>query len=375
MIKNAFIYRIVTAPIDKSIELGLKAHAFVPCQPSQEKSVGWVPPRGHDHGALLESVGSQWILKLMMETKAVPASVVKREAQEKCSQIEASTGRKPGKKEKREIMDDVRMSLLPMAFAKQSAVLIWIDLSAELLVIDASTQTKADEALSLLIKAVDGLVLQMINTQISPSAAMALWLQSMEAPEDFTVDRECELKACDESRAVVRYGRHALDIDEVVQHVTQGMLPTRLAMTFNNRVSFVLTEGLQLKKISILDIVFEQSAEKEGADDHFDADVAIMTGEVSKLLPALFEVLGGEIEPAQADIETAAAAPAYIGDGPDPLYETALDLVIKGHKASISYVQRHLRIGYNRAARLIETMEQSGYVSRMQSDGSRKVLT
>ncbi len=58
----------------------------------------------------------------------------------------------------------------------------------------------------------------------------------------------------------------------------------------------------------------------------------------------------------------------------DPLYDQAVDIVLKSRRASISLVQRHLRIGYNRAARLIEQMERAGLVSSMQSNGNREVI-
>jgi S-DNA-T family DNA segregation ATPase FtsK/SpoIIIE len=58
----------------------------------------------------------------------------------------------------------------------------------------------------------------------------------------------------------------------------------------------------------------------------------------------------------------------------DPLYDEAVSIVLKSRRASISSVQRQLRIGYNRAARLIEEMERAGLVSAMQSNGNREVL-
>ena len=58
----------------------------------------------------------------------------------------------------------------------------------------------------------------------------------------------------------------------------------------------------------------------------------------------------------------------------DPLYDQAVEMVLRTRRASISLVQRHLRIGYNRAARLIEQMEQAGLVSAMQTNGNREVL-
>jgi S-DNA-T family DNA segregation ATPase FtsK/SpoIIIE len=58
----------------------------------------------------------------------------------------------------------------------------------------------------------------------------------------------------------------------------------------------------------------------------------------------------------------------------DPMYDQAVEVVLKNRRASISLVQRHLRIGYNRAARLIEDMERAGLVSAMQSNGNREIL-
>jgi S-DNA-T family DNA segregation ATPase FtsK/SpoIIIE len=68
-------------------------------------------------------------------------------------------------------------------------------------------------------------------------------------------------------------------------------------------------------------------------------------------------------------------APAGEGGGEaDALYDQAVQVVLKNRRASISLVQRHLRIGYNRAARLLEQMENSGVVSAMQSNGNRDIL-
>ncbi|MBP9683968.1 MAG: recombination-associated protein RdgC [Rhodoferax sp.] len=295
MFKNVIVYRIGPgwSATMAQMEEGLDPERFVACGASQEKSIGWTEPRGEAHGPLVESVGGQLILKLKIETRSLPGSVITRKAKERIAHIEATTGRKPGKKETREIKEDIKLELLPMAFTKESSVLIWIDPDANLLVIDAGSQAKADEVVTMLVKCLAGLAVTLINTKVSPTAAMSDWLVTQEAPAGFSVDRECELKAADESKAVVRYSRHPLDNEEVKQHVEAGKLPTRLALTWDSRVSFVLTESLQLKKIAFLDVVFEGTS--AGKDDGFDADTAIATGELCKLLPDLFEALGGEM--------------------------------------------------------------------------------
>jgi recombination associated protein RdgC len=293
--KNVMVYRIGEgwSPSLEQMEQALDAERFVPCGASQEKAIGWVEPRGEAHGPLVEAVSGQRILKLKIETKGVPGSVVTRKAKERSAVIEATEGRKPGKKEMKEIKEDVKMSLMPMAFSKESSVWVWIDPATQLMVLDAGSQAKADEVVTMLIKSFAGLSLTLINTQMSPQSAMASWLITQESPAAFSVDRECELKAADESKSVVRYVRHPLDTDEVKQHVEGGKLPTRLALTWEGRVSFSLTEGMQLKKVTFLDVVFEATSTEK--DEGFDADVTIATGELSKLIPDLFEALGGEM--------------------------------------------------------------------------------
>ena len=85
------------------------------------------------------------------------------------------------------------------------------------------------------------------------------------------------------------------------------------------------------------------------------------------------EYLEEVLEPASAD-ELGAGAPGEPTGEKDPLYDQAVEIVIRTRRPSISLVQRHLRIGYNRAARLIEDMERAGMVSAMQSNGNREVL-
>ncbi|MDH4417707.1 MAG: recombination-associated protein RdgC [Acidovorax sp.] len=299
MFKHLIIYRICSlwegdfSPIEQA----LAKTPFMECGATQEKSIGWVPPRGEAHGALVESIGGQWIARLMTETKAIPASVLARKVKEKAERIEQETGRKPGKKESKELKDEAKLDLLPMAFTKQASMWVWIDPAARLLVLDTASQGRADEVVTLLVEALPGLSVSLINTQTSPQAAMAHWLKEQEPPVGFTVDRECELKSASEEKAVVRYGRHPLDIAEVQAHIDAGKLPTKLAMTWDDRVSFLLTEGLQVRKLQFLDIVFEgQKADAGG----FDTDMAIATGELVKLIPDLIEALGGEAETSMA---------------------------------------------------------------------------
>jgi recombination associated protein RdgC len=299
MFKNALIYRIEAwdKPDLAVIEARLDGARFIACGATQPESAGWVAPRGARHGALAESVGGQLILNLCTETKAVPASVVKSQLDERLDKIEQDTGRRPRGKSAREIKEEIVHDLMPRAFPKRSTTLVWVDAAARLLVVGAASARKADGVVTLLVDLLGGgLRLNLIQTELAPATAMADWLTQREAPSPFSVDRDCELKQADSEKSAIRYARHSLDIDEVGEHIAQGKLPTQLALTWNSRVSFVLTETLALKKIKLLDVVIEgQSAASGKGDDGFDADVAITTGELSPLMADLIDALGGEI--------------------------------------------------------------------------------
>lgn len=313
MFKNLTVYRVGpewSATLEE-IEDSLAAARFAECGATQPQSLGWIAPRGTEHAPLVESVGGQWLLALMIERKALPSAVVKRRTDELVQQVEHSSGRKPGKKETKELKEQATLELLPMAFTKRATIRVWIDARQRLLMVDASSTTRAGEVVTQLIKSLPGLTLTMLQTTESAPVAMSQWLLNGEPPAAFTVDRECELKSPDEMKSVVRYARHPLDIDEVRQHIASGKQPTRLALTWQSRVSFVLSETGQIKKIDFLDVVFENHR-ADSRDDAFDADAAIATGELVKLIPDLIDALGGEMTlgDAQALPGTAAANPS-----------------------------------------------------------------
>ena len=312
MFKNLTVYRIGPDWVADAgaIESALDKLRFVPCGATQQESNGWVEPRGEDHGPLVEIVGGQLFLKLKFEKRLLPGSVVKERVDEIAEKIEHETGRKPGKKMTKELKEQAVLELLPMAFKKQSSLMVWIAPRERLLVIDAGSQGRADEVVALLVKALDGLAVSHLQTELSPASAMTGWLGTGEPPYNFVIDRECELKSPDEMKSVVRYARHPLDTEEVKQHITQGKVPTRLAMSWLDRVSFVLTESLQVKKLAFLDVVLEarDAGGKPSKDEMFDADAALATGELRRMIPDLIDALGGELAQIGGSPATGAAA-------------------------------------------------------------------
>jgi recombination associated protein RdgC len=307
MFKNSCYFRIADGfdlPALPVLEKALQKTRFVPCGPTVAESSGWVPPRGAKHAQLAEIVGGQLILKLCTEKRAVPSSAIKAAVEEKIERYRKETGQeRVSGRAKKEFKEEALLDLLPRAFTKRSHTLLWLAPELRLLVIDSGTLAGADRIVSALLASLldipgvgSALDLQLIPTELSPSAAMAHWLSTREAPYNFTIDRDCELKTPDDEKSSVRYARHTLDIDEVAQHIAAGKVPTQLAMTWNERVSFVLNDTGQVRRIKMLDVVME-GVDKPGKDDDgFDADAAILTGELAGLIPDLLAALGSDPE-------------------------------------------------------------------------------
>jgi len=329
MFKNALFFRIaedfVLPPLE-ALDEALQRGRFVPCGATQPEAMGWIAPRGNKSLALAETIGEQLILKLCTERRALPASAVKAALDERIEKHKAETGlERVSARIKKEMKEEVVQDLLPRAFSKKSSTLLWLDPVHKFLVVDSSSLAGADKVVTALVEALSEvpgalptLGARPVQTQTSAAAAMSHWLTTQEAPWNFSVDRDCELKAPDEQKSAVRYSRHTLEIDEVAQHIAAGKLPTQLALTWNERVSFVLTETGLVRKLKLLDVVMDGVQEGGKDDDGFDTDAAILTGELSALIPDLLEALGGEMGEAQAQAPAARADPQASSREPEP---------------------------------------------------------
>ena len=299
--KNLQIYRLPApwAMTAEQLEAHLAPQAFAPCTSLDMQSQGWVSPR--DNGMLVHTVNRQMLILLGTEKKLLPASVINQVAKEKAAELEEQQGFKPGRKQMKEIKEQVTDELLPRAFSIKRNTWTWIDPVNGWLVVDAASSSKAEEVLKLLIKAIDKFPMDGLRVARSPLAAMTDWLAADEAQGGFTVDQDTELRATGEGKATVRYVRHTLEADDVRRHIAAGKQCTRLAMTWADRVSFVLTESLTVKRIAPLDVLKEDSdSTMKNDDERFDSDIALMTGELHRMISDLVEALGGEMQEKKA---------------------------------------------------------------------------
>jgi recombination associated protein RdgC len=292
--RNLQLYRLTPGlKLDPENLAGrLAKHPLTPCGGLERQRIGWLPI--HDEDDYVYHQNGQMLIALGIEEKLLPSSVVKQAAEEKIAEIAEAEGYRPGAKRRKEIREQIEDDLLPRAFVKRATVFAWIDPVSGWLAVDAASATKAEALIKLLGETAPDLVVKLPHTQLSPGAAMTGWLAEGDAPSGFSIDRDCELRLPGEDRATVRYVRHALDGEEIGEHIAAGKQATRLGLTWADRVSIVLTEKLEIKRLQFLDILKEQSEQAEDAEAMFQIEFALMTGELAKLITDLVEALGGE---------------------------------------------------------------------------------
>lgn len=267
---------------------------FRPCGSQDHESRGWVPP--FDGGELVHAVGADLLVCMQVEQRILPAAVVQKEADKRAALIEQEQGFKLGRKAMKELREQITQELLPRAFTRIRKTYAWLNVGAGWLVVDAASERKAEDVLELLRHSLDTFPLALLRTVRSPMSAMADWLAGG-APEGFTLDQDFALQSISEDKARATFKGHDLEETHIDELLAAGNLPTKLAMTFDDRISFVLTERGALKRIDFLDVIRDQAkADDLDAETLFNADLALMAGEFERLLSSVTEALGGEIK-------------------------------------------------------------------------------
>jgi len=295
--RNLQIY-LLSAPVELSAEA---LHEKLTARPSREcgtmelSTYGWEPPLGR-HGKLLTHAVSECTMICMrLEEKVLPTAVVNQQLAQRISDLEEAEGRTVRRREKGEIKDEVFFDLLPKAFTKTVLTYAYIDSRNGWLLVDAASAKRAEELISLLRETLGSLPLRPLEVNQSPVDAMTNWLQSERLPEEFVIGDECELRDPAEEGGVVRCRRQDLEGKEIAGHLKAGKMVVKMSMEWHERLSFVLSEDLALKRLKFLDLIQEAAAESEADDPatRFDVDFALMSLELGRFVTSLIKLFGG----------------------------------------------------------------------------------
>jgi recombination associated protein RdgC len=277
-----------------ALENQLAERTLQPCGPFDMSSRGWVPVTGG--GRLLHTVNQQHMIALGVNQKLLPASIIRQVAQERAEIQAGEQGFPVGRRQMRELRARVADELRARALTRRRVTRAWMDPVGGWFAVDAAGIAGAETVVEALGDCLGSFAPLGIETERSPHAAMASWLMRGAAPGRFSIDDDLELHAADKSKTIIRYTRHPLDGKEIQAHLASGKYPTRLGLTWNDRISFVLTDKLQVKRLDFLEMNKDEPAEGEDVDpaEQFDIDFAVMAGELAAMLKDLADVLGKE---------------------------------------------------------------------------------
>ncbi|WP_040975915.1 recombination-associated protein RdgC [Necropsobacter massiliensis] len=294
--KHAMIFRL-TKTLDwdmERLQQQLAQCEFHACGQADMSKFGWANPLSGSE-LLHFSVGKQILLVAHKEEKILPSYVVKRELDSRIEALEQKENRKLKKIEKQALKDDVVSLLLPRAFSKHQQTALWIDAQHELIYVDAASSKRAEDVLALLRKSLGSLPVVPLSFANEPTLVMSDWVAQDKLPQWLNVLEDAELKGSQDN-AVIRCKQQALDTDEMLSLLQAGKQISKLALEWEEHLTFVLNEDCSLKRLKFADQIRDKNEDilKEDVAQRFDADFVLMTGILAKLTANLLEECGGE---------------------------------------------------------------------------------
>jgi recombination associated protein RdgC len=294
--RNLLLYRLLDRKglSPEHLEKHLAAHPFRPCRGMEPQSLGWEPPLGRTGQLLTHAANGCVLICARREERILPAAVVREALETRVAEIEAAEARTVRRRERQQLKEEIVVDLLPRAFTRSRRLFAYLDPRDGWLVVDSALAKQAEELLTLLRESLGSLKVRPAAVAQSPAALMTRWVRRR-PPRGWQLADECELREPLENGGIVRCRRQALDGAEIGAHLEAGKQVVRLALEWQQRLSFVLADDLVVRRLKFLDLIQEEAA-AVAADDavaRFDADFALMTLELKRFLPALVEVCGG----------------------------------------------------------------------------------
>jgi recombination associated protein RdgC len=309
-LKNLSCYTLTKFPevSVEALEEMLEQHRFVGCGPMDRDSHGFTEVFGQD--TLTRKAGDAFWLQIRSETKLLPNAAIKREVAERVEEIREREGRKVGGKEKKRIKEEVIDAMLPTALKVQGVVTATIDPKGGYILVDAASSKKADLVISNILEAIEGIESVRMDFPNSLAGKMADLLLS-EDEFVFTPDSALVLKGPGSPASTARFAQTNLCAPEVVAHLERGLRPVALEMTWNDRITFTLTEPFGIRKLNFLDLVKDDLGEPEQEDEIINALLTLQAGEFRALFTDLREWLGdGEEDEGGSGVPVEVAADA-----------------------------------------------------------------
>jgi recombination associated protein RdgC len=287
--RNLTFFRFPTTQKFDALETALGECALKPVGPLEMSTRGFVSPFGRDAEAMHHRLGDSLWLTVGGEDRLLPSAVVNDELGKRIAKLEEKEGRKLGGRARKRLKEDLLHELLPRAFVRPMRTDGAIDAKQGVVAVDSSSKKAAEAWVSELRRALGSFPALPLNAGVAPRSVLTGWLAGEPLPNGLALGEECELKDSLDGGAVVRCQRQELLGDEIAKHLENGKQVTKLALTLDDHLSFVLGEDLVVRKLKFLDgAVEELEADRiEDARAELDARFALQSAELSRLFAVM----------------------------------------------------------------------------------------
>lgn len=295
MFKNARLFRLdTTFGLDAAeLEARLATRRFRPCGPIETATLGWAPPLGEETSALVQGVGGCLLMCARKQERLLPSAAVAEALDERVNELESGEARDVGRAERRRLREQIINEMLPRAFTRSRRTQLYVDTEAGWLVVDAASEKQAEDVVSLLRETLETLPAKHPDPSRAPTGIMTGWLLEDSAPQDFVPGDACELRDADDNASVVRCSGQNLASEEILNHLRAGKRATKLALEWDERLSFTLADDLSLKRLRVGDSLLEELDDTEmDPAQRLDAEFAILALQLRQLIVRLDEVFG-----------------------------------------------------------------------------------
>lgn len=286
-------------------EDSLAGHKFAPTLATQELSVGFAP---HADGRMLieSNLGSTTYrhLRVCIERRSVPGQTLARRVDEMAAAFERETGRKAGKKMRREMKDQALIDLLPSAFPRQAVVDVLIENDPDepgmRALFGTTSGSTVDCIATFMASSLEGLGLSFQAVAKSPSEVLTTWLGHGAADHPMHLGRHAVLRADDlaHAGASVRIDNKSLDGDDVQLNLRAGMTCQKVELVILGSLSFILDDALRMHRIELL-----TEARPVTGEDAAEANLLLTAPELFGAAANIVEAMGGK--PSGGDGNTA----------------------------------------------------------------------
>jgi recombination associated protein RdgC len=273
------------------LEEQLEKLEFEPCRANTPMTSGWVAPIDEDDEYLVHSYKSYLLFCLQIEEKVLPTYVIRQELKERVKEIESTQQRKVSAKEKYAIRDEIYSMLLPQAFSRTTRVYAYFDLTNKRLILNTANAKKTEIFTSMLQKTIDNIAIASFPLK-NLNTIMTNWLQKDNCPKPFYIEDACILKDLNLTSKVIRFKGQDLFSKSVKLLLQDNYKVEQIMVTWQDRVTFVLKESLNLCTIKYAEMVKSELREysSETTEEELAANFIIMTETLNILISDLLKI-------------------------------------------------------------------------------------